>query len=654
MILSEYGFVRAAAAVPRVYVGETGRNAEEIAGMIRAAAEEHGARVVVFPELSITGYTCADLFNQKALLVSALDALGRILDKTGDLDILAAVGLPLEADNQLFNCAAVIHKGRVLGVVPKTYIPNYNEFYEKRWFASSASRMSDTVRILGSDAPFGESLLFRDAESQLCVGVELCEDLWMPVPQSSLHAVNGANLLLNLSASDETVTKSDYRRELVKQQSGRCYAGYVFASAGQGESTTDVVFSGHAIIAVNDSVQAEMSYSRDSALIYGDVDIEKLMNDRRKFNTFMGRAGLPTYRTVEFTMKDDRELSLSFKPNPRPFIPEGKGEKASRCREIFKLQATGLAERMRKTGIKKAVIAISGGLDSTLALLVTAEAMKAEGLPLENITAVTMPGMGTTDRTYNNAMTLMRELGATVREIPIKNAVLQHFRDIEHDASVCDVTYENAQARERYQILFDIANQIGGLVVGTGDLSELALGWCTYNGDHMSNYGVNSGVPKTLVRHLVSWYMETTENLRLAAALRDVLDTPISPELLPADSAGNIAQRTEDLVGPYELHDFFLYNMLRNGFSPAKILRLAVLAFEGAYEPKVIRKWLEVFYRRFFSQQFKRSCLPDGVKVGSVCLSPRGDWRMPSDASSRPYLIELEESWQKMEREVLE
>jgi NAD+ synthase (glutamine-hydrolysing) len=653
MILGDYGFIRAAAAVPRVYVASPLRNADEISDMIVKAAEDNNVKVIVFPELSLTGYTCADLFNQRGILNGAYAALRIILGRTKDCDILAAVGMPIEADNQLFNCAVVLHKGRVLGVVPKTFLPNYNEFYEKRWFASSVTRLSTTVNLLGEEVPFGESLLFKNTESELCVGVEICEDLWMPLPQSSHHAVMGANLILNLSASNETVTKSDYRRELVKQQSGRCYTGYVFASAGLGESTTDVVFNGHAIIAVNDSIAAEMSYMPESELIYADIDIEKLMNARRKFNSFMGKARSGDYKTIEFTMKDEKDVGLSFAVNPRPFIPDEKTAKALRCKEIFKLQSSGLSERMRKAGIKKAVLAISGGLDSTLALLVTVEAMKALKLPMENIITVTMPGPGTTDRTYQNAITLMREIGTTLMEISIKDAVEQHFKDIGHDLCCYDVTFENTQARERYQILFDLANQHGGLVVGTGDLSELALGWCTYNGDHMSNYGVNSGVPKSLVKHLVSWYAETTDNKELSSSLFDILDTPISPELLPADEEGKIAQKTEDLVGPYELHDFFLYNMLRNGFTPAKILKLATLAFEGRYEPEVILKWLETFCRRFFAQQFKRSCLPDGVKVGSVCLSPRGDWRMPSDITAELYLGELKTAGEKLRKGTL-
>ena len=653
MILGNYGYVRAAAAVPRVSVGNANYNGEEISKMIIDAAEKHGVKVMVFPELSVTGYTCADLFNQKYIITSAESALGEIIKRTKDCDMLVAVGIPVAADNQLFNCAVVFHAGRVLGVIPKTFLPNYNEFYEKRWFASSVTRISDTVRLLGEDVPFGEHLLFENLDSPLCVGVEICEDLWMPVPQSSHHALYGANLLLNLSASNETVTKSDYRRELIKQQSGRCYAGYVFSSAGQGESTTDVVFNGHSMIAVNDSIYEEMSYTDESQLIYADIDIEKLMNDRRKFNSFMGKIQPLDYRIIQFGLKDDRDVKVSFPVDTHPFIPGHKEEKDIRCREIFKLQSTGLTERMRKTGINKAVIGISGGLDSTLALLVTVEAMRALKLLMKNIIGVTMPGLGTTDRTYQNAMALMREAGTTVMEIPIGEACLQHFKDIGHNGEDHDITYENTQARERTQILFDLANKEGGLVVGTGDMSELALGWCTYNGDHMSNYAVNAGVPKSLVKHLVSWYAETTDNQKVATALLDVLETPISPELLPADAEGNIAQKTEDVVGPYELHDFFLFHMLRNGFAPTKILKLATMAFDGSYQPRDILKWLEVFYRRFYAQQFKRSCLPDGVKVGSVCLSPRGDWRMPSDASTAVCLAELKEAAEKMEKGLL-
>ena len=641
MILEKYGYVRAAAAVPRVKVADPAANAREIAALIKKGAAE-GVKVMVFPELSVTGYTCADLFHQRGLLDAAQGALRSILSDTADLDMLAAVGLPVEADNQLFNCAAVLHKGSVLAVVPKIFIPNYNEFYEKRWFASGAARRSDTVRLCGTEVPFGNNILFRNLNSPLTMGLDICEDLWTPIPPSSRHALMGANLILNPSASNETVTKSDYRRELVRQQSARCYAGYVYCSTGPGESTTDVVFSGHAMIASNDSIAREMMYPVDSTYISADIDLEKLMNDRRKFNSFMGQPVPDAYTVIEFDMQDGGDVRPSFKVDPHPFIPRDSREKFERCREIFKLQSVGLLERMRKTGIQKAVIGLSGGLDSTLALLVTVEAVAGLGLPATSIVGVTMPGLGTTDRTYQNALTLMTELGVTKREIPIRDACLQHYKDIGHETDVYDVTFENVQARERTQILFDIANQVSGLVVGTGDLSELALGWCTYNGDHMSNYGVNAGVPKSLVKHLISWYAETSENQEVAATLRDILDTPISPELLPADSDGKIAQKTEDVVGPYELHDFFLFHFLRNGFAPAKILKLASLAFEGVYEPAVIKKWLGTFYKRFYSQQFKRSCLPDGVKVGSVCLSPRGDWRMPSDATAEEMLRQLE------------
>ena len=649
MRLGKYGYVRVAAAVPDVRIGDPIRNAGEISELIRSGANEHGIQVMVFPELSLTGYTCSDLFHQKSLLVAARKALKELLDRTKQCDVLAAVGMPVEADNQLFNCAVVFHSGKVLGIVPKTFLPNYNEFYEKRWFASSVSRISDTVRLLDREVPFGENILFQSKSSALCVGVEICEDLWMPIPPSSHHALHGANLLLNLSASNETVTKYDYRRELVRQQSARCFAGYLFCSAGQGESTTDLVFGGHSILAENNRIVREVIFPEPSSYIYGDIDIEKVMNDRRKCNSFMGKVEPGNYRIAEFDWKEDPDVKECFPVNPHPFVPGESSEKDTRCREIFRLQSVGLSERMKKTGIHKAVIAISGGLDSTLALLVTVEALQSLKLPMKNIIGITMPGLGTTKRTHQNALTLMSELGVTIREIPIVDACLQHFRDIGHDAAVQDVTFENTQARERTQILMDVANQEGGLVVGTGDLSELALGWSTYNGDHMSHYAVNAGVPKSLVRHLVSWYSETTENKRAASALKDILETPISPELLPADENGRIVQKTEETIGPYELHDFFLFHMVRNGFSPKKILKLAILAFQTKYDSGEILKWLTVFYKRFFTQQFKRSCLPDGVKVGSVCLSPRGDWRMPSDASAELYLRELKDAATELE-----
>lgn len=644
MNLAKYGFARVAAAIPRVVVADTEHNANEIASLVQKGATVDNIDVMVFPELSITGYTCADLFLQKELLLGAQAALKKLLQKTAAIDMLFTVGMPVEADNQLFNCAVVIHKGKLLGVVPKTFLPNYNEYYEKRWFAPSVSRLSDTIRLIDSDVPFGNNLLFKSTNSALCIGVEICEDLWVPIPPSSNHALHGANLLLNLSASNETVTKTDYRCELVKQQSARCYAAYVFSSAGQGESTTDVVFSGHSMIAENNTIVREISYPEDSTYIYCDVDIEKLMNDRRKYNSLMGKLCPCAYRTIEFCINHDTDVKECFFVNPHPFVPGEKDVKYARCKEIFTLQCVGLAERMKKAKINKAVIGLSGGLDSTLALLVSVQAVKSLSLPVSNTIGITMPGLGTTDRTYQNALTLMHELDITSMEISIKDACLQHFKAIGHDASKHDVTYENVQARERTQILMDMANKEGGLVVGTGDLSELALGWSTYNGDHMSHYGVNSGVPKSLVRHLIDWYADTADNANVTAVLKDILDTPISPELLPADKHGGIVQKTEDIVGPYELHDFFLYNMVRNGFTAKKLLKLATIAFNDKYQPEYILKWLKVFIRRFFTQQFKRSCLPDGVKVGSVCLSPRGDWRMPSDASAELYIEELNEA----------
>lgn len=650
MKLGEYGFLRVAAAVPYVHVANPEKNAGEIITLIHKA-RELGVRALVFPELSVTGYTCADLFGQNLLLRQAEAALGEILRATRECDVLCAVGMPIPADNQLFNCAVVFHRGAVLAAVPKTFIPNYSEFYEKRWFASATERKSGTVRLLGTEVPFGENVLFRLEGTEVTLAVEICEDLWMPIPPSSRHALAGASLILNLSASNDLVTKSDYRRALVAQQSARCIAGYAFASAGLGESTTDLVFGGHSLIAENGRILAETAFDTTSRLIYADIDGEKLLSDRRRVNSFMENALAEGYRLVDVPFGPERDVEPAFEVDPYPFIPRDREKKFSRCREIFRIQWSGLAERMRKIGVQRAVVGISGGLDSTLALLVAVEAAKALGLPSDAVVGVTMPGMGTTGRTYRNALTLMRELGVTIREVSIREATLQHFKDIGHDPEKLDVTYENAQARERTQILMDIANQMGGIVVGTGDLSELALGWCTYNGDHMSHYGVNAGVPKSLVRHLISWYAETTDNEKVRDALLDVLDTPISPELLPADESGNIAQKTEDLVGPYELHDFFLFHTLRNGFAPKKVLMLVRRAFGGQYETKEIYHWLETFYRRFFTQQFKRSCLPDGPKVGSVCLSPRGDWRMPSDASAALWLSALRQAAQEIEGE---
>ena len=639
--LTNYGFIRVAAAVPAVAVGNPSYNRTEILRLIRQAEARH-VSVIVFPELSLTGYTCADLFHQSILINEAEASLSFLLKNTESLPVLIAVGLPVAADNQLFNCAALFYKGRLLGVVPKTFIPNYNEYYEKRWFSSSVTRTSGEVTLCGQTVPFGENILFSDRNSSLCVGVELCEDLWVPIPPSSVHALNGANLILNLSASNELVGKSEYRRELARQQSARLYAGYIYASAGEWESTTDVVFGGHAIIAENGATLAEFRFPDHSSICIADVDLEKLQNDRRKFNSFMARPEAKPYQIVPFSLECAANDTLLRAVPPRPFVPGEKEERELRCREILKLQSTGLAQRMKKTGIHRAVVGISGGLDSTLALLVTTQAVKSLQLPTENVIGITMPGFGTSGRTYRNSRALMDELGVTVKEISIKDACLQHFKDIGHDPSVFDVTYENVQARERTQILMDIANKEGALVVGTGDLSELALGWATYNGDHMSMYAVNASVPKTLVRYLVAYYADEAAGNGARKTLLDILSTPVSPELLPPDSDGGIVQQTEAIVGDYELHDFFLFHMLRNGFPPKKIYMLACKAFEGVFDKDVILHWLNVFYRRFFSQQFKRSCLPDGVKVGSVCLSPRGDWRMPSDASAALWLSELE------------
>jgi NAD+ synthase (glutamine-hydrolysing) len=641
---AQLGYIRVGVGVPRVRLANPEANAAAVVALAEEAAAQ-GVRVLLCPELCLTGYSCADLFHQSLLLDRALSALRALLETTRPLDMLIVAGLPVEADNQLFNCAAVLYRGILLGLVPKTFLPNYNEFYEKRWFSSESGRLSQTVDFEGRAVPFGADLLFCDEASPLCVGVELCEDLWMPVPPSSYQALRGANLILNLSASNELVGKAEYRRALVRQQSARCLAGYLYASAGPEESTTDVVFGGHAMIAENGVLLAERRFAQP-ALDIADLDLQKLQNERRKANTFMNGAEARAYRRVSFAFEHPATpltpASLRRPVDAYPFVPGHKQERDGRCREIFSIQCAGLAGRLQKTGIRRAVVGISGGLDSTLALLVCREAFEQLGYPAGDICAVTMPGFGTTGRTLSNARALIGQLGATLREIPIAEACLAHFKDIGHDPALRDVTYENVQARERTQILMDIANQQGALVVGTGDLSELALGWCTYNGDHMSHYGVNAGVPKTLVKYLVGWYADTADSPETARVLRDVLDTPISPELLPPDDDGAIAQKTEQVVGPYDLHDFFLYYVARWGFAPAKVWLLARRAFGERFSDTDILYWLRVFYRRFFSQQFKRSCLPDGPKVGSVCLSPRGDWRMPSDASADIWLQELD------------
>ena len=638
------GFICVAAGTPKIRVADCRHNAEQIFTMMREA-DKQGVKILALPELCLTGYTCGDLFLQDTLLEGAAEGLRTILEATRHLEVLTALGMPVRAGGKLYNCAVVIQKGEILAVAPKTYLPNYGEFYEKRWFESGESldgHMSVSLPAADSATTYtglGQSIIDCPAVPGLKVGVEICEDLWAPDPPSRRLAEAGATVILNLSASNEVVGKAAYRRQLVVGQSGRLCCGYVYADAGEGESTTDLVFAGHNMIAENGAMLAESRFT--AGLTIADIDVQRLTYERRRLTPFpaLRDTGL-CWSEAEFTpcvTKIRRYVS------PTPFIPENAADRAGRCEEILTIAALGLKKRLEHTGARTAVVGLSGGLDSTLALLITALAMGMLHRPASDIVAVTMPCFGTTDRTKNNAVLLAERMGAALRTIPIGDTVRSHFRDIGHDPDVHDVTYENAQARERTQVLMDVANETGGLVIGTGDLSELALGCATYNGDHMSMYGVNASIPKTLVRHLVDY--AARDNLKkdeeLTHVLEDILDTPVSPELLPAVQ-GQIVQRTEDLVGPYELHDFFLYYALRWGFGPRKILRLAELAFHRAYSREVILKWLKSFYRRFFVQQFKRSCLPDGPKVGSVALSPRGDWRMPSDAAARLWLEELE------------
>lgn len=606
-------------------------------------ASEKGVQIIAFPELSVTGYTCLDLFAQQTLLNGAEAALLQLVSNTADLDILTIVGVPLRTENRLINAAVVFQKGAIRGVVPKTYLPNYKEFQEQRWFTSATELRESTISIGKEEYPMGSHLLFRSG--RLTAGIEICEDLWVPVPPSSLLTMEGANIIFNLSASNELIGKHAYLRSLICQQSARCMAGYVYASSGFGESSTDLVFAGNGIIAENGNLLAESPrFTMEEQLVISEIDIETLQNDRQVNTSFMyGTSGLPKEKAqvVDFQVRIPDGFSLTRPVDPHPFTPSGEALK-ERCEEIFHIQVAGLAKRLVHAHAQTAVVGISGGLDSTLALLVTVMTFDALKMPRGQIIGITMPGFGTTDRTYTNACDLIRSLGVTLKEIPIKKACLQHFRDIDHDPSVHDVTYENSQARERTQLLMDVANQKNGLVIGTGDLSELALGWATYNGDHMSMYGVNGSIPKTLVKYLVEWVANHKVDDASRLTLLDIVDTPISPELIPADENGNIKQKTEDLVGPYELHDFFLYHFLRFGSYPSKIYFLAQKAFAGIYDNATVKKWLYTFFRRFFQQQFKRSCLPDGPKVGSVSLSPRGDWRMPSDAVSRLWLEEIE------------
>ncbi len=646
--MDEYGFLRIASAVPSVRVADCDYNTNEILKVI-ADAESKNVSVVVFPETSITSYTAQDLFLQRCLLDEALSSLDRIRKYLSQSGIVAIVGMPLEIENNLYNVGIVVAGGEIWGVVPKTFMPNYNEFYDKRWFSSSCELKVTEIGLCGQTVPVGTDLIFKIRDAAFAI--ELCEDLWTPVPPSSIHSLNGAEIIFNLSASNETTGKYNYRKQLISQQSARCIGAYVYASAGNGESTTDLVFSGSSIIAEYGTVLAEGErFSFESRLTVADVDIERIKNDRLKNKSFTTKEydnfGKKPYRTVniQIPVKCDpsNEIPTLLRPvESHPFVPSPE-LMDERCSEIFSIQVGGLAKRLLHTQSQKAVIGVSGGLDSTLALLVMVKTFDKLGIGRENITGITMPGFGTTGRTYHNAVSLMRSLGITVKEIPIREAVLQHFNDIGQDKGTHDITYENSQARERTQILMDYANKINGLVVGTGDLSELALGWATYNGDHMSMYGVNSSIPKTLVRTLVAWVAGTQMTSDARYILDDIIDTPISPELLPASGDGTISQVTEETVGPYELHDFFLYNMMRFGFGPRKICFLACQAFQKSYEKEIILKWLKVFYRRFFAQQFKRSCMPDGPKVGSINLSPRGDWRMPSDALATIWLKQLE------------
>lgn len=637
-----YGFLKVAAAIPVVKVADCFSNMERIEALSREAAAK-GVSLITFPELSLTGYTCGDLFSQPFLLEEAERCLGMLLERTADLPLIQIIGLPVVVDNQVYNAAVAFTGGKILGVASKIYLPNYSEFYEARWFTSGRDAQENEVELCGQRVPFGPDLIFT--HKSVNFAIEICEDLWVPMPPSSKQALQGAHVIFNLSASNELIGKNKYLHKLLAQQSARTCTAYVYASAGFGESTTDVVFAGNAIIVEKGNVVGQSErFVFDQQLVISDVDIERLKTERRRTTTFLSldsNLDMECRRIAYNLPVNPAATHLNYHVEPHPFVPSAKTMHEV-CEEVFNIQMSGLAQRMLHTHAQTAVIGISGGLDSTLALLVCVQTFDKLKISRDRIIGVTMPGFGTTDRTYNNAINLMKELGITIREISIKDACLQHFKDLGIDSSVHDVTYENSQARERTQILMDMANQTNGMVIGTGDLSELALGWATYNGDQMSMYGVNASVPKTLVQYLVRWVAQHKVDTRSGEILMDIVDTPISPELVPADNQGNIAQKTEDLVGPYELHDFYLYNFLHNGFRPAKIYYLAKLAFAGVYSDEVIKKWLYTFFRRFFAQQFKRSCMPDGPKIGSVSLSPRGDWRMPSDAHAAMWLKEIE------------
>jgi len=641
-----FGFLRIATCAPELRVADVDFNVSGMSAAMKAASRQ-GAAIILFPELALTGNTCGDLFLQPLLIQRALDSLQKLAVESGELGLHAIVGLPIALDGRLYNCAAFIGDGKVLGLVPKQFLPTTGEFYEERWFTSGA-KLGPSQLSLGKDVvPLATNLLFRSTNLPGCVvGIEICEDLWATEPPSGGQALSGASLIFNPSGSNELLGKSSYRKELLKSQSARCLAAYAYASSGPGESSTDLVYSGHCMISENGVILAESERFRfDTQIVYADIDLERIQHERMRNSSFSSAVPRQVFQQhcCSLSMPESPEiLAGSLRPNPpRPFVPQDPQERASTCREIFSIQATGLAKRLKHTGAKTLVIGISGGLDSTLALLVTVHAFDRLGLDNKGIIAVTMPGLGTSQRTKENALKLIRLMGAELQEIAIHRAVRQHFSDIGHKEALRDVTYENAQARERTQILMDLANKRGGFVVGTGDLSEAALGWCTFNGDHMSMYHVNVGVPKTLVRYIIEWCAEAEFSGEASLVLRDICATPVSPELLPAGEDGALQQKTEDIIGPYELHDYFLFHMLRHGERPAKILHLAELAFKNRYDRSTLFRWLKLFISRFFSQQFKRSSMPDGPKVGSLALSPRGDWRMPSDASAELWRSEL-------------
>ncbi len=640
--MKEYGYVRVGAMVNKLSLANPIKNAEEIIKQIKEAVKLNTS-IVTTPELSLTGYTCGDLFLQDQLLEDSKKALQKVLEETKELDIISILGMPIKQDNQLFNCAVVIQKGKILGIVPKTYIPNYQEFYEARWFSSSKDLKNNEIEILGQNVPITTNLLFQDKTlTDITFGIDICEDLWTVTPPSNNHTLAGATIIFNLSSSNELIGKQEYRKSLVSSQSARTISAYIYASSGVMESTSDVLFGGASMIYENGSKLAENKrFEIESNIITADIDVLKLANDRRKNRSYMNMAQKLEYNTIKIDVFDTiKELQREYKEYP--FVPSNELERSRRCEEIIEIQSSALARRLIQLGNPKCIIGMSGGLDSTLAYLVIVKAFEKLKRNTKDIIGITMPGFGTTGRTYQNAVDLVKEYGATLKEISIKEASLLHMKDIGLPEDDRSITYENIQARERTQILMDVANMEGGLVIGTGDLSELALGWCTYNGDHMSMYAVNTSIPKTLVRYLVAWVADTTDGKK-KEVLKDILDTPISPELLPPDEAGNILQKTESSIGPYVLHDFFLYHFLRYGATPKKIYMLAKQTFKNSFSKEEIKKWLKVFIRRFFTQQFKRNCIPDGVKVGSISLSPRGDLRMPSDASYEAWLKELEE-----------